>query len=192
METSTLEELHLLWFGTMASGWADSPQRISWFAADPGFDAELIRRFAGLPERLLQEPRRKEPAVRELLSTVLAFDQLPRHLYRGTSRAFAFDAAARDLAAHIIDSQEDMNLTIDERAFVYMPFLHSESLEDQVRSVRLFTALRNQTPKGYRYLSGAFLQSAHQHHDIIRRFGRFPHRHRMPDQASSSQSPPVR
>lgn len=130
--------------------------------------------------------------MREQLSAVLALDQLPRHLYRGTSRAFAFDAAARDRAADIIDSGQDLTLTIDERAFIYMPFLHSERLEDQLRSVQLFSALRDQTPKGFRHLSGAFLRSAHQHHDLIKRFGRFPHREAMQEPASVAQSSPAR
>jgi uncharacterized protein (DUF924 family) len=189
---SVLADLHLTWFGTMENGWAEPMRRQRWFKADPVFDAELTRRFSGLPEELAQNPLPANVTSNDVLCLILALDQLPRHLYRGTSRAFGFDTPARDLAGFIIDTRLDQSLRIDERAFAYMPFLHSEDLEDQKRSVQLFTALRDNTPKGLRHLSGAFLRSAHRHYDTIKQFGRFPHRDQNADRTPHVQSTPAR
>ena len=100
------------------------------------------------------------------LAAVILFDQFPRNMFRGDAEQFATDHLALAIARAAVDSGLDDKLQSKERGFLYMPFEHSESLADQKRSLQLFTAL------GDDYLLGF----AKKHHDVIERFGRFPHR----------------
>jgi uncharacterized protein (DUF924 family) len=137
-----------------------------WFAKDKEFD----RRFR---ERLLST---HEAAARgELdgwlatptgaLALILLLDQFPRNAFRGTPRMYATDLKARTAAAAAIDAGHDRAVPKDLRLFIYLPFGHSEQLADQERSVRLAEILGEPD-----------LSHARRHRDIIRRFGRFPHR----------------
>jgi len=94
------------------------------------------------------------------------FDQFPRNIFRGSADAFSTDPLALAIARGAVDKGLDDALSQDERSFLYMPFMHSEDLDDQDRALLLFTALGNQNSLDY----------AHKHHDVIARFGRFPHR----------------
>jgi uncharacterized protein (DUF924 family) len=100
------------------------------------------------------------------LALVLVLDQLPRNIHRGSYLAFAGDAHARRVARNAIAGGVDARLTPVERMFLYLPFAHSENLADQDLSVRLFAALPD----------AKALKSAERHREVIRRFGRFPHR----------------
>ena len=100
------------------------------------------------------------------LAAVILFDQFPRNMFRGDAEQFATDHLALAIARAAVDRGFDDQLQSKERGFLYMPFEHSESLADQKRSLQLFTAL------GDDYLLGF----AKKHHDVIERFGRFPHR----------------
>jgi uncharacterized protein (DUF924 family) len=91
-------------------------------------------------------------------------------MFRGDPQAFATDALARDEATHLIHTDFDRLLLPIERAFVYMPFMHSETLADQHSSVTLFQQLAQERE----YLS--FVTHAIKHREVIERFGRFPHR----------------
>jgi len=100
---------------------------------------------------------------------VILFDQIPRNAFRNDAEQFATDHIALAIAKEAIHRGYDDQLNRDERCFLYMPLEHSENLADQNWSVQLFTAL------GDDYLLGF----AKKHHDIIERFGRFPHRNAM-------------
>jgi uncharacterized protein (DUF924 family) len=147
--------------------------RKAWFAKDERFDAEIRARFLPLYERAaagglpdwLEEPRR-------CLALVIVLDQFPRNLFRGSARAFAADPLAREAARTIVDRGWDREYSPDERTFAYLPFEHSESIEDQERSLILF--------KG-----GENFEWARKHYDIVRRFGRFPHRNAALGRAST-------
>jgi uncharacterized protein (DUF924 family) len=103
------------------------------------------------------------------LAAVILFDQFPRNMFRGLAEQFATDHMALAIAKAAIDKQFDDQLAPRERAFLYMPFQHSERLADQDRALLLFTALGDEN----------MLHYARLHHDIIARFGRFPHRNAM-------------
>jgi uncharacterized protein (DUF924 family) len=103
---------------------------------------------------------------REALAAIVLFDQFPRNMHRGQADQFSTDPLALAVAKAAVDKGLDDQLGPEERGFLYMPFQHSESIEEQKRSVALFTALGD--PRQLRY--------AHLHHDVIDRFGRFPHR----------------
>jgi uncharacterized protein (DUF924 family) len=103
------------------------------------------------------------------LAAAILFDQFPRNMFRGHADQFATDHLALAIAKAAIDRGFDQELEPRERAFLYMPFQHSESLADQNRSLLLFTELGDKEQLRY----------ARLHHDIIERFGRFPHRNAM-------------
>jgi uncharacterized protein (DUF924 family) len=131
-----------------------------WFAQDESFDQAIRSRFlatheAGANGALAGWQETAEGA----LALVLLFDQFPRNMFRGTPRAFATDALARGF-----DQATDPVL----RQFFYLPFMHSEALIDQDRSMRLYEALGNAEQLRY----------ATEHREVIQRFGRFPHRNR--------------
>jgi uncharacterized protein (DUF924 family) len=144
--------------------------RDAWWKADPGLDAEIRKRF----EPLWAEQRENVPehflgSADEALAAVLLFDQFPRNMFRGHADQFSTDPLALAIARGAVERDFDDGMASDRRGFLYMPFEHSEDLRDQRRSLLLFTALGNAEQLKYAKL----------HHDVIERFGRFPHRNAM-------------
>jgi uncharacterized protein (DUF924 family) len=133
--------------------------------------AEIDRRIKDRFLKLWAE-KRQLPAENFLtdpltaLAGVILFDQFPRNMFRGHADQFATDHLALAIAKGAVDKGFDEQLEPRERGFLYMPFQHSENLADQNRSLLLFTALGDEEQLGY----------AKKHHDVIARFGRFPHR----------------
>jgi uncharacterized protein (DUF924 family) len=154
------DEILSYWFSLRPEQW--------W--SDKSLDAEIAERFGPL----LDEQRTRMPgdflvSPRDALAAVILFDQFPRNIYRGHADQFATDHVALAIAKAAIARGYDEALSPAERGFLYMPFQHSEDLDDQHRSLALFTALGN--PEQLRF--------AKLHHDVIERFGRFPHRNAM-------------
>jgi uncharacterized protein (DUF924 family) len=149
--------------------WFEEAGPARWYTIDLAFDAALRQRFSSLyaaaEAGALDDWEAESDGA---LALVLALDQLPRNLFRGTARAFATDPAARGVADRALARGFDTVQPSTRRCFFYLPFEHSESLADQDRAVALFEAIRLQEPAGYDY--------ALQHREIIERFGRFPHR----------------
>ena len=138
-----------------------------WFEKDDAFDRAIRANFlttyeAGAAGRLHDWEKTPEDA----LALLIVLDQFPRNMFRGSARAFAADAVARDVANRAIAKGFDQRIENNLRAFFYLPLMHSELLEDQERCVGLCRALGN----------AENLKYAELHSDIIRRFGRFPHR----------------
>jgi uncharacterized protein (DUF924 family) len=164
------EVLHF-WFGDPATPASRRP-RTRWFEKDPAFDAECSRRFLALHERAAAgELRAWADEPHSALALLLLLDQFPRNLFRGTARAFATDAQARDVARHVLARGYDVALPPVWRWFMYLPFEHSEDIHDQRLAVSLFENLAPHDAD-----SRGALDYARQHLDIIERFGRFPHR----------------
>jgi uncharacterized protein (DUF924 family) len=138
-----------------------------WFRADPAVDEEVRTRFLDLwsakrtnpPDRFLGSPR-------EALAAVVLFDQLSRNMMRGHADQFSTDPLALAIAKGAIARGFDAQLGVEERGLLYMPFQHSEDLDDQRQSVLLFTRLGH----------ADMARFAQLHHDVVARFGRFPHR----------------
>ncbi len=140
-----------------------------WFTKDESFDAEIRSRFLPLYEEAAQGHKQDWTATDEgLLALIITLDQFPRNMFRNDARAFATDGLARDIAHLAIGRGADQRVDSALRQFIYLPFMHSEQLEDQDRCVTLFSALGNDAANNIKY--------AEIHRDIIRRFGRFPHR----------------
>ncbi len=149
----------------------------------PAIDAEIEQRFGHLVEAASKgELRSWNSAGRGQLALVILLDQFSRNIYRGTPRAFANDARARAIAADMVIKGIDLRLTPNERAFIYMPFQHAESLAFQDQSVALFAKLAAEEPS----LAG-HLRYAQGHRSQIVRFGRFPHRNAILARASTPE-----
>jgi uncharacterized protein (DUF924 family) len=149
--------------GVLAFWFADSTR---WWKKDPAFDAEVRNRFMALHEGIERgEHENWLETPTGTLAYVIVLDQLSRNMFRGSARMFASDAKARAAARRALERGDDADLSPEERTFLFMPFMHSEDIADQDRSVALFA---NAIPDQLRF--------AEQHRDIVRRFGRFPHR----------------
>jgi uncharacterized protein (DUF924 family) len=157
------------WPRQLIAFWFDDHNERDWFGGGPGFDAEITARFAGWRNALRSQPVEAFTQNSNIaLAAILLFDQVPRNSYRGTAEAFATDHIALGIAKFAVEQRLDAGLNEDQRLFLYLPFEHSENLEDQRESVRLISSLGDQR----------LLQFALDHHDIIERFGRFPHRNK--------------
>ncbi|MGC6327947.1 DUF924 family protein [Rhizorhabdus sp. FW153] len=138
-----------------------------WWQRSADTDAAIIERFRDVWEAWRSHtPESFFGSPREALAAVVLFDQFSRNMFRGHADAFSTDPLALAIARSAVDRGLDDALTPDERSFLYMPFMHSEAIEDQRRSVALFAALGNANS----------LDFAHKHHDIVERYGRFPGR----------------
>ncbi|WP_165396743.1 DUF924 family protein [Sphaerotilus mobilis] len=189
------------WFGAPGSP-QQGRTRAEWFRKDPVFDAQIADRFgplvlAALAGGLLDwEPGHEDGAAagdggnggdagapsRQALALLIVLDQFPRNLYRGDARAFDGDARALDIASRLVAAGLDRDLLGVERQFVYLPFEHAESLVAQRCAMALFTQLARDEPA----LSG-LVDWARRHHDIVARFGRFPHRNAVLGRQSTAE-----
>ena len=152
------DDLLAFWFGL------ESEQ---WWRADPRLDSDIRKRFLDLHEAERKHvPEQHLGSPRDALAGVILFDQLRRNMFRGHADQFMTDPLALAIAKGAVEKGFDDLLEPKERGFLYMPFQHSEDIADQNRSLALFTAL------GDAYQ----LRYAKLHHDVIGRFGRFPHR----------------
>jgi uncharacterized protein (DUF924 family) len=138
-----------------------------WFNKDDAFDAELRRRFLATHEAAAAGKLTAwEENAEGALALLILLDQIPRNIFRGSARAFATDPLARAIAAGALVRGFDAQVAPELRAFFYLPFEHSEGMADQERALALFKASGDADG----------LKWAELHADIIRRFGRFPHR----------------
>jgi uncharacterized protein (DUF924 family) len=113
------------------------------------------------------------------LALIVLTDQFPRNIYRNSAQAFAYDSLARAWCKNGLADGSHETLRAIERVFFYLPLEHSESLADQDRAIDLYRALLDCVPPQHKPKFEGFLDFAIRHREIIRRFGRFPHRNRM-------------
>ena len=156
------------WFGVPGSVEYGQARNV-WFRKDDAFDALVRAQFGGAVEAAIAGGFGDWTAPRGELARVILLDQFTRNIYRGSPRAFAGDARALATAQDAVSRGDDRELIPVERWFLYMPFQHAESGEAQARSVELCTRLRDDG-------LAAPLEWAQRHAEIVRRFGRFPHR----------------
>jgi uncharacterized protein (DUF924 family) len=141
-----------------------------WYKRDAAFDAVIRSRFLGLWQKAAAGGLSSwETSDDGALALVIVLDQFPRNMFRDDIRTYSSDARAREVAGRAIARGADKRVDAGLLEFLYMPFMHSEHLADQQRCVELFRDAGD--PENLRY--------AEDHADIIRRFGRFPHRNRI-------------
>jgi uncharacterized protein (DUF924 family) len=149
-----------------------------WFNNDTAFDEAVRRRFLETYEAAAAGQLAEWEASREgALALVIALDQFPRNMFRGRARAFAADPLARQVADRAIVRGFDLATPVEERGFFYLPFEHSEQLADQERCCALVRVTDD----------ADLLKWAELHADIIRRFGRFPHRNAVLGRATTAE-----
>jgi uncharacterized protein (DUF924 family) len=162
----------------LISFWFSDPVRARWFNSTPEFDAMLRAKYLDLWESARAGALSDwESTPDGALALVIVLDQFPLNMFRGDPRSFATEAASRAVAGRAIARGFDQALTPEQQSFLYMPYMHSEDLSDQDRSVALFEAaglLRN-------------LEFARHHREIVKRFARFPHRNAVLGRSSTPE-----
>jgi uncharacterized protein (DUF924 family) len=185
MDLDAAQEVLDFWFGPVDDPGHALP-RPFWFRKDDAFDALVLRRFGALVEQALVggiDPWITQPlSALPALARVIVLDQFTRNAFRGSARAFAGDALALQTTRALVASGLDRELTGVQRQFAYLPFEHAEDLAHQRTAVQLFEQLALDDPA----LAG-LVEWARRHHDIVARFGRFPHRNAALARASSAE-----
>jgi uncharacterized protein (DUF924 family) len=182
------------WFGALPPSAEQLNRRVRfWFGDDSSplrqrRDQEIRRRFG----RLLARAGGGELAAwadgpRRRLSLIILLDQFPRHIFRGTARAFFYDPEALALTLSGMQSAADAALDVTERIFFYMPLQHAESREVQDESVAAFRRLLTEAPQELHGVFSGALRSAENHRAIIEKFGRFPYRNRTLGRLSTAE-----
>ena len=169
------------WFGA-EDGVAPGTQRAEWFRKSDAFDARVRQRFGATVEAALAGELDSDwgASLDGRLALLIVLDQFPRNLFRGSARAFAGDARALALARQLLADGDLARLTPLQTWFACLPFEHAEDLQAQDECVRLLTELVQTEPE----LASA-LDYAERHRDVIRRYGRFPHRNAVLGRTSS-------
>jgi len=159
--------------------WMNDVGPANWYSSDAELDAEMKTRF----ETVWENARNGDYCAwmcspESCLALVLLLDQFPRKMFRGTAKAYKSDNAALAAAKRGIVMGHDLKINEPERQFFYFPMMHSESLMDQERCVRLMSL---RMPR----VGGEGILHAKAHRDVIRQFGRFPHRNDALERAST-------
>lgn len=141
-----------------------------WFKSIPDFDRQLFERYS----EIWQAAKRRElddwcDTATGSLAMVILLDQFPLNMFRGSAKSFSTEAQSRDVARAAIDQGFDRELAAAQKSFFYMPFMHSENLNDQALSLKLFDQAGLED--NFRF--------ARHHYGIVERFGRFPHRNKI-------------
>jgi len=160
--------------------WFEESSPAQWFQKNPDFDAAIRDRFgsdydlaaAGIFDGWQDTPE-------GCLALCILLDQFPRNMFRDSPRAFATDFKALTFAKYAVEKRFDTLLPPVKRRFLYLPFEHSEDMDDQNLSVGFFATMKKDDPVGYEY--------AIRHRDVISRFGRFPHRNAALNRTSTPE-----
>ena len=154
-----------------------------WFRKSEATDRQIAERFGPLIEQALRgelEAWAADP--HSALAQIVLLDQFTRNTFRDTPRAFAGDKRALAAAMAMVGSRQDEKLLPVQRVFVYLPFEHAEGIVMQEEALRLFTRLVAEAP-GLQNM----LDYAQRHHDVVQRFGRFPHRNEILGRQSTAE-----
>lgn len=155
------------WHESILNFWFHELMPKQWFQSSAELDDEISRRFgASLKKLELGLPSTTKTDAQCALAAIIALDQFSRNIYRKSAAAFSNDAQACSLAHTVIDKSMHKSLDANGQYFVFMPFMHSENLQDQERGIELFIEIGNKDALKY----------AVEHHGVIEKFGRFPHR----------------
>ena len=151
--------------------WFAPETKEKWFKPTPEFDQEVRDRLGALHDRgAAGDLGDWETTPEGCLALLILLDQAPRNMFRDDARSFATDATARGVSDRAIAAGHDLATSIERRDFFYLPFEHSEDVEDQRRALQLFSERCN---------AGDNVKWAERHLVVIERFGRFPHRNKV-------------
>ena len=181
------ESVLAFWFGQPGSAVEIAGrQRKLWFGKSAANDQAVTAQFADtLAAATAQQCDHWARTPPGRLALLIVFDQFPHHIHRDQPQAFATDPQALGWCLDALATGEDQQLSPIERVFLYLPLEHAESLRMQDMAVSLYTKLADEAATEERALFGGFLDYARQHHDVVARFGRFPHRNAILGRPSS-------
>lgn len=160
--------------------WFDEIEPEQWFQTSNSLDEEIRERFMctyDMARKDLCSDWTKD--ANGILALCLILDQFPRNMFRNMAKAYETDGKAINIAREGINKGFDQLLPTEKRAFMYMPFMHSEKLEDQKLSVELFEGMKGDNPLSYKHAKG--------YYDVIARFKRFPHRNEILGRETTKQ-----
>lgn len=158
--------------------WFNESDSSLWFAKDDKFDQEIRKRFGQLHSKAIKgELWEWRQSIHGRLAEIIILDQFSRNLFRNQAEAFAYDRMSLVLAQEALKDEELESLSINEKAFLFMPFMHSESLEIQKISLELFN--EEGLEENYKF--------AVAHKEIIEKFGRYPHRNEALNRKSTKE-----
>ncbi len=151
--------------------WFEESAPAQWFQKDESFDTEIRERFFVTYEMAKKNLCSGWTSDADgVLALCLVLDQFPRNMFRDDAKAYATDAKILSIVKEALHKGFDQILPPEKRRFIYMPFMHSENIADQTRSVELFEKMKDAEPLSYEY--------ALKHLEVIKKFGRFPHRNK--------------
>ncbi len=155
------------WQNRVLEFWFEELTPKDWYGSTPELDKSITEQFEPLLKSLAQtDPESFEQDSRKLLAAIIVLDQFSRNIYRGTANAFDADLHAQKLTEYAVKNKLSAGMSDTEKHFCYMPLMHAEDLEKQDQSVALFEQGGNSNA----------IKHALEHRDIIKQFGRFPHR----------------
>jgi uncharacterized protein (DUF924 family) len=183
MVLTTAQDVLDFWFLPIGAK-GHNTQRPEWFRKDDAFDAQIRSRFGDAVAAALSGGLRQwdDEGAQGVLARIIVLDQMTRNIHRGTPQAFAGDTLALEAALALDNSGASQTLPPVQRIFAYLPLEHAENLAMQLRSVDLFDMLRA-SATGFE----STFDYAKRHLDVIRRFGRFPHRNAILGRASTAE-----
>ena len=188
MAGASVVELHLQHPGPVLDFWFSERAQALCFEKDDAFDAEIRARFGCAVGQALsggyQDWRRIADGT---LALIVLLDQMARNVHRDSPQAYAGDARALEIAEKAIAAGFDRRFDYTRRRFFYLPFEHSEEPAVQDRSIALFTALAAEADSAHREAAAEQLKYAQRHAEIIRRFGRYPHRNAVLGRVSTPE-----
>ncbi len=160
----------MIMYQSLIEFWFSEEASARWFKSTPEFDQQLIERYG----KTWQAAKRRElnywcDTTTGSLAMVILLDQLPLNMFRGEAKSFSTEAQSRDVARAAIGKGFDQELIAPRKSFLYMPFMHSENIDDHALSLELFDQPGLEDN----------LRFARHHYGIVERFGRFPHRNKI-------------
>ncbi len=183
-----IERILDFWFGEIKDGLNVEDRNKFWFMPNVNVDNTIRDKFEDLVRQAGSGKLKSwQSTARGSLALIILLDQFTRNIFRGKPDAFQYDSIARRICTEGIKNGTDKKLEIIERCFYYLPFEHSENLEDQDRCVKLFEELLIRVDKSKISLIKNSLDYAVLHRKIIEEFGRFPHRNIILNRESTQQ-----
>jgi uncharacterized protein (DUF924 family) len=185
----TPDDVLTFWFGEPAQDPAALKTKLAkWFRGGPTLDAEIHAKFGddvlaaldGKRDAWLEHPK-------GWLALLVVLDQFTRNVFRGDLRTHAGDTRAAELALAGLDSGKTQALSLEERHFALMPLLHSENLAQQARYGEEIRQLVVAAPEALRFFYALGIEQSDKYIDIVRRFGRFPHRNALLGRTSTPE-----
>ena len=172
------------WFGSWPyDANAASKIKAQWFNSTAEFDLAITTNFESRITEALAKETWPHQSIEDTLATIILLDQFPRNIYRGTEKAFAGDQSALALTLKLVEHHQHLELPLEPCIFACLPLQHSEDLAIQEQSLVVHDGIL----RHYGSIASNYVDYAKLHHDIISRFGRFPHRNKALGRESTSE-----